>query len=75
MSISSRAHISMLERGLKGVTIEKMIEIAEVMRVHPLTVLLDSFSSYEGIAPERLLKQIAHEHNEIGSPRSNEDGA
>jgi len=58
----------MLERGLKGVTIEKMIEIAEVMGVHPLTVLLDSFSSYEGIAPEGLLKQIAQECEEIGTP-------
>ncbi|KKJ93687.1 helix-turn-helix transcriptional regulator [Pseudomonas putida] len=66
MSISSRAHISMLERGLKGVTIEKMIEIAEVMGVHPLTVLLDSFSSYEGVTSERLLKQIAQEHEELG---------
>lgn len=65
MSISSRAHISMLERGLKGVTIEKMIEIADVMGVHPLTVLLDSFSSYEGVRPERLLKQIAREITEV----------
>lgn len=65
MSISSRAHISMLERGLKGVTIEKMIEIAEVMEVHPLTVLLDSFSSYEGVMPEKLLEQIVREHNEL----------
>jgi len=57
----------MLERGLKGVTIEKMIEIAEVMRVHPLTVLLDSFSSYEGVMPEKLLEQIVREHNELSS--------
>ncbi|MGE6193474.1 helix-turn-helix domain-containing protein [Stutzerimonas stutzeri] len=66
MSISSRAHISMLERGLKGVTIEKMIEIAEVMEVHPLTVLLDSFSNYEGVTAERLLNQIAEEIRLIG---------
>lgn len=65
MSVSSRAHISMLERGLKGVTIEKIIEIAEVMGVHPLTVLLDSFSSYEGVRSERILKQIAKEIAEV----------
>jgi len=56
----------MLERGLKGVTIEKMIEIAEVMEVHPLTVLLDSFSNYEGVTAERLLNQIAEEIRLIG---------
>lgn len=70
MSISSRAHISMLERGLKGITIEKMIEIAEVMGVHPLTVLLDSFSSYEGVAPDTLLAQIAQEYRETAQPEA-----
>lgn len=67
MSISSRAHISMLERGLKGVTIEKIMEIAEVMGVHPLTVLLDSFSSYEKVTAETLLKRIEQERNEVAS--------
>ncbi|WP_341455472.1 helix-turn-helix transcriptional regulator [Stutzerimonas kunmingensis] len=74
-SVSSRTHMSELERGVIGITVEKLIEIAEVMGVHPLTVLLDSFSSYEAVAPERLLQQIAHEHNETGSYRSNEAGA
>ena len=67
--------MSELERGVIGITVEKLIEIAEVMGVHPLTVLLDSFSSYEAVAPERLLQQIAHEHNEVGSYRSNENEA
>lgn len=65
-SVSSRTHMSELERGLIGITVEKLIEIAEVMGVHPLTVLLDSFSSYEGVTPERLLKQIAKEVTEAG---------
>jgi len=57
----------MLERGLKGVTIEKIMEIAEVMGVHPLTVLLDSFSSYEKVTAETLLKRIEQERNEVAS--------
>jgi len=62
--------MSELERGVIGITVEKLIEIADVMGVHPLTVLLDSFSSYEGVAPERLLKQIAQECEEIGTPEA-----
>ncbi|HAQ85591.1 MAG TPA: transcriptional regulator [Pseudomonas sp.] len=64
-SVSSRTHMSELERGVIGITVEKLIEIAEVMGVHPLTVLLDSFSSYEGVMPEKLLEQIVREHNEL----------
>lgn len=56
----------MLERGLKGITIEKLMELAEVMQVHPMTLLLDSFSSYEEVAPARLLKQIAKELKQVG---------
>ncbi|MCZ4324022.1 helix-turn-helix domain-containing protein [Pseudomonas anguilliseptica] len=63
---SGRTHMSALERGRKGLTIEKLIELAEVMKVHPLTLLLDSFSAYEQVPPERLLKQIAREHKEVG---------
>ncbi|CEG52162.1 helix-turn-helix domain-containing protein [Stutzerimonas kunmingensis] len=64
-SVSSRTHMSELERGVIGITVEKLIEIADVMGVHPLTVLLDSFSSYEGVTSERLLKQIAREITEV----------
>jgi len=57
--------MSELERGVIGITVEKLIEIADVMGVHPLTVLLDSFSSYEGVSPERILKQIASEQKNV----------
>lgn len=66
MSVSSRAHISMLERGRKGITIEKLIELAEVMDVHPMTLLLDSFSRYEDVSAAILLKQIAKELKQVG---------
>ncbi len=63
--VSSRTHISELERGVIGITVEKLIEIANVLGVHPLTLLLDSFGSYEGVNPEEILKNIAQEHREI----------
>ncbi len=64
--VSGRAHISELERGVIGITVEKLIELAEVMDVHPLTLLLDSFSRYEDESPARLLKQIAKELKRVG---------
>lgn len=66
VGVSGRTYISEVERGLKGITVEKVIEIAEVMQVHPMTILLDSFSRYEGMSPESLLKEIAKELNEFG---------
>lgn len=56
----------MLERGRKGITIEKLIELAEVLQVHPMTILLDSFSRYEDVSAARLLNQIAKEHKKVG---------
>ncbi len=64
--VSSRTHLSELERGVIGITVEKVIEISEVMGVHPLTLLLDSFSRFDEVAPEKLLKQIAKEHRKVG---------
>tara|TARA_R100000789_G_scaffold98371_1_gene102118 strand:+ start:1543 stop:1989 length:447 start_codon:yes stop_codon:yes gene_type:complete len=72
-SVSSRTHMSELERGVIGITVEKLIEIAEVMEVHPLTVLLDSFSSYEGLSPAKLLDQIALEQVTINGNSSDHD--
>lgn len=66
VGVSGRTYISELERGLKSITVEKVIEIAEVMQVHPMTILLDSFSRYEEMSPATLLKEIARELSEIG---------
>ncbi|NCT78649.1 helix-turn-helix transcriptional regulator [Pseudomonas stutzeri] len=64
-SVSSRTHMSELERGVIGITVEKLIEVSEVMGVHPLTVLLDSFSTYEEVAAATLLKRIEQERKEV----------
>jgi transcriptional regulator with XRE-family HTH domain len=37
--ISSRTYISMLERGLKSPTLEKIEALAGLMKVHPMTLL------------------------------------
>jgi transcriptional regulator with XRE-family HTH domain len=37
--VSSRTYISMLERGLKSPTLEKIEALAKVLKVHPLSLL------------------------------------
>lgn len=37
--VSSRTYLSSLERGLKNPTLSKIVELCEVMEVHPLTLL------------------------------------
>ena len=37
--VSSRTYLSMLERGLKSPTLEKIDEICSVLKVHPVTLL------------------------------------
>ena len=37
--VSSRTYLSSLERGLKSPTLSKIVELCEVMEIHPLTLL------------------------------------
>lgn len=41
--VSSRTYISTLERGLKSPTLEKLVELAVRMDVHPLSLLTEVF--------------------------------
>lgn len=41
--VSSRTYVSTLERGLKTPTISKVDELAEVLDIHPLTLLTLSY--------------------------------
>ena len=41
--VSSRTYVSTLERGLKTPTISKVDELAEVLDMHPLTLLTLSY--------------------------------
>ncbi|MNJ41165.1 helix-turn-helix protein [compost metagenome] len=38
--VSSRTFLSSLERGLKGVTLEKIDELASTIGVHPVTLVI-----------------------------------
>lgn len=38
--VSSRTFLSSLERGLKGVTLEKIDELASTIGVHPVTLIV-----------------------------------
>ena len=42
--VSSRTYLSSLERGLKSPTVDKLEEIAEVLGMHPATILLLAYT-------------------------------
>lgn len=47
---SSRTYVSTLERGLKSPTLSKIDELAEVLGVHPLTLLMAAYlDNHEGV--------------------------
>ncbi|MGH8389654.1 MAG: helix-turn-helix domain-containing protein [Pseudomonas sp.] len=41
--VSSRTYLSTLERGMKCPTLDKVVELASVLGVHPLTLIAESF--------------------------------
>lgn len=42
--VSSRTYLSSLERGLKSPTLQKIEEIADVMSIHPATLILVAYA-------------------------------
>jgi transcriptional regulator with XRE-family HTH domain len=50
--VSSRTYISSLERGKKSPTLKKIEELAQVLGVHPLTLLTLSYISSDSAGPE-----------------------
>jgi transcriptional regulator with XRE-family HTH domain len=60
--VSSRTYVSALERGLKQPTLAKVDELAEVLEVHPLTLLVLSYCKRPGGADvPALLAKVAEE--------------
>lgn len=53
--VSSRTYVSSLERGLKSPTLNKVDDLAEVLGVHPLTLLILSYTDGHGSAPSASL--------------------
>lgn len=65
--VSSRTYLSTLERGLKCPTIDKITQLAEVLRVHPATLVTAAFLAQErAVARKELLQQIDTELKDLG---------
>ena len=62
---SSRIHISALERGVRQPTLGKVDELAEVMKVHPLSLLALSYCKHLSTDEVRRLCEKVVE--EVGS--------
>jgi transcriptional regulator with XRE-family HTH domain len=60
--VSSRTYLSTLERGQKCPTLEKVVELASVLQIHPLTLIAESFLALEpGQTLEALLEVVQRE--------------
>ena len=60
--VSSRTYLSSLERGLKSPTLGKLEDIAQVLGVHPATIVLLAYvQQTEPAGRELLLKEISEE--------------
>lgn len=57
-TVSSRTYISSLERGQKAVTVNKLNAIAEVMGVHPLSILAEAYSLESKLTVDVILEQV-----------------
>ena len=57
--VSSRTYLSSLERGLKSPTLDKIEAIAQVMTVHPATLILIAYAIAEDRDPSRTIDEIA----------------
>lgn len=63
---SSRTYLSVLERGKKSPTLEKIQELARVLEVHMLTLLtLTAIYSESGTDVEALLSQVKRELEQV----------
>ncbi|WP_428610600.1 helix-turn-helix domain-containing protein [Sedimenticola sp.] len=67
--VSSRTYLSTLERGLKSPTLKKLEELCEVLDLHPLTLLLLSYTSNQKQARE-LAEKILDEAESIRTQKA-----
>lgn len=63
--VSSRTYLSSLERGLKSPTLNKLEELCRVLQVHPLTLLITSYSEGDPEKIRHLMSKINMELIEI----------
>lgn len=51
--VSSRTYMSTLERGLKSPTIDKLDEIGQTLKMHPVSVILAAYVLHAGPEDEK----------------------
>ena len=68
--VSSRTYLSSLERDLKNPTIGKLVELCQVMKVHPLTLLTLAFTDGDPDEVKRLLSSVDEEINLLLSEKN-----
>ncbi|MEW8508781.1 MAG: helix-turn-helix transcriptional regulator [Candidatus Thiodiazotropha sp.] len=62
--VSSRTYLSTLERGLKSPTLEKIDSLANVLGIHPLTLLTLTYQEKQGArSGQSLSERVAREIN------------
>jgi transcriptional regulator with XRE-family HTH domain len=60
--VSSRTYVSSMERGLKTPTVSKVDELAQVLGIHPLTLLTLSYMNQSNNKEmTRLMKEVSRE--------------
>ncbi|WP_348745780.1 helix-turn-helix transcriptional regulator [uncultured Herbaspirillum sp.] len=59
--VSSRTYMSTLERDLKSPTLSKLVELCEVMDVHPITLLTLAYTGDSTRKTDELLAQVQQE--------------
>lgn len=63
---SSRTYLSVLERGIKSPTLEKVEALAGTMKIHPLVLLILTYANMEKNGSfEELLCKVRNEISEI----------
>ncbi|OQR36618.1 transcriptional regulator [Pseudomonas sp. Bc-h] len=63
--LSSRTYLSSLERGIKCPTLDKVVELASVLGIHPLTLIAETFLTSEpDQTVDTLLKRVHAEISE-----------
>lgn len=59
--VSSRTYMSTLERGMKSPTLNKLTAISEVLAIHPLTLLMLSYTGGNTAETESLIARVRRE--------------
>lgn len=68
--VSSRTYLSMLERGLKSPTLNKLEELAQAMQIHPLTLLLATYAEKNpDVTAEELIQIVLKEFHSLSTHR------